>query len=219
LSGARPPTAVDLLPARPLDSRVVSVGFADAAGAETRVAVHALVGTLRDARSVCPGVGLTPPNGDIFSTEPIVVDVPPAALRAAGGGAGGAAARPRAILVDAGATGWGAVTDARYPNTVGMPWLVEAYAARGVAFDDIFAFEATQLPAARFFAGMPARVAASGDSCGGSTPSAAGGASAADEAGEAGDRAAGLAPSPIALSMMGKLRWRVTLSVRAPDDG
>jgi len=147
-------------PGAPDDAAAFShLVFADAAGAETRVAVHALVGTLRDARSVCPGVGLTPPNGDIFSTEHLVVDVPPAALRAAGG-AGSAAARPRAILVDAGATGWGAVTDARYPNTVGMPWLIEAYAARGVAFDDIFAFEATQLPAARFFAGMPARVAA-----------------------------------------------------------
>lgn len=133
----------------------------DTAGSEARVAVHPLAGLMRDPRPVCPQLNLEPLGATwIVTTAHLVLDPLAFALARK---AVAAAPERRAILIDAGSTAWRTPPPqgaAPGDPIVGLEWLVNAYASRGVTFDDIFAWEATQKPASTYFAGMPPAIVA-----------------------------------------------------------
>jgi len=135
-----------------LASRMV---FVTAGGEERSYGIHPLAGIVRDARLICPNLTpdvLSPAHSDftsaIISKDFLVFDP---AYYAAMRDSLVAVPTRRAYLFDLGATVWG-------DNWNGIKWLVGTYAAAGIVFDEIFAWEAKAMENAAFFDGMPADV-------------------------------------------------------------
>jgi hypothetical protein len=136
-------------------AKVLSVMvFAGEDGKEVSIAVHPLAGLLRDPRSICKTSKLQPVLREHTTQSKDFLVLDPAALSMAAVSLGAADGR-RAILLDAGATSW-----SQFDGMLGLRWLVETYAARGIVFSDILAWEAKELQAADFFEGMPPAVLA-----------------------------------------------------------
>ena len=116
-----------------------------------------LAGLLRDPRPICPIqspslMNLTPSSKDVQLKSSIIFD--PrflAGMRARlAPPADGVRSSHRAFLFDAGSTTW-----LDFMGMSSVHWLVERFAAFGIEFDQIFAWEATPHPGFKFYEGMP----------------------------------------------------------------
>ena len=144
--------------------------------------VSPLAGVLRDPRPVCARAeptgwmagGVTPhlhvkpgqtnqstvfpgyllQDKDYVLLDPLYLSAVSASLGASGAAAPHLHSRRRALLFDAGAGYWGST------SMSSVPWLLNEFAARGIWFDHIYAWEMTPHPGSRFFDGMPAEVVA-----------------------------------------------------------
>ena len=145
---------------------------AEAGALELVVHVSPLAGLLRDPRGPCqfasapymaaPLLPVLTGGGEMLQSRDTVTFDPKhyaAWSRALAPPAPGGRPRGRAILLDAGASTYGAPQDlpGEWPGT---RWLIERYAALGVVFDEIYAWEVTPHPGDEFFAGMPPELVA-----------------------------------------------------------
>ena len=131
----------------------------NASGRVVEVGIEPLAGVLRDPRSVCgeglvllaPSLGLrVPHNGEIQSHEFIGLDT--AYLQRMSQGLQSAHPPRRVFLFDLGCTRW---SDRVMP---GLRWLYDTYAAVGLHFTDIYAWEANPERSRDFFDGMTLEV-------------------------------------------------------------
>ena len=130
------------------------MAYTDArSGERIEYAIEPLAGILRDPRSVCLDIphGLTPDNSNVQSREFLVID--PRAARDTVAQLAAAPRKRRAILFDLGTSGW---DSGSWP---GLRLLYEHYAAAGIVFTDIYAWEAKPVDPATFYGSMPHDVA------------------------------------------------------------
>jgi hypothetical protein len=135
------------------------VEFAD--GSKRTILLEPLVGMLRDPRTGCPegkrhmwGIEGPPLSGASQVEKKMWHLVAPPALgsgsvRRNSSGIEGA----RAVLFDIGASSWSGVRGNNAVEALGARWLAGAYAAIGVVFEDIYSWEASEIPPRKFFTG------------------------------------------------------------------
>ena len=138
-----------------------SAGGAAGGAPDVRAHLEPLAGFLRDPRTSCPALPLLPAFEErtfqdskaTLYLDPHFYGVLAGTLHASAG-----AGRPRAFLFDLGSSSWQA--SANQHAAAGMSWLITAYSQLGIEFDEIFAWEAKETPAAVFFGDMPSSLVA-----------------------------------------------------------